>query len=244
MTQFNDISSNKDGLLQSCEVMSFGDEGYGRIANDANLLAQFTNRINRGMDRFAFLAMTADGRWQWDDSNYTDLAIGQTNIVATQRNYTFSLEHLEIEKVLIQNSSSGLWAEILPIDEKSPDSRAYFENNAGRSGTPSMYDKRGDTLWLDFTPNYSQTNGIKVYFKRGPSYFTVADTTKKPGFASIFHNYPALYASAHYAIERSMPQAKSLFELLQEQEKAVKEYYSKRNLDERPQLKPFYQNNK
>ena len=240
---FSDLSVEKNGILQSCEVMCFGDSSYGRITDDADLLAQFTNRVNRAYDEFAFLALTSDGRWQFDDNNYTDLAIGQTNLVATQRNYTFSLEHLEIERVLIQNTS-GTWTEIRPLDASDVDSIAYFENNTGRTGFPTQYDKRGDTLWLDFTPNISVTNGIKVYFTRGPSYFLTTDTTKKPGFASIFHDYLALNASANYSIIRQIPNAKSVYQLLEKKEKAIKDYFSKRNRDERPALSAFYQNNK
>jgi len=236
-------TTTKNGLLQDCEIKVFGDEGYGKITGDSNLLLQFTNRINRAFDRYVFLAMSADGRWQWDDNNYTDMSIGLTNIVATQRTYTFALEHLEIEKVLVADST-GNWHLLTPIDEDDRNAIDYLENNGSRTGIPTRYDKRGDTIFLDVTPNYSYSNGLKVFFKRGPSYFVSTDTTKVAGFASIFHPYLPLHASMTYTVDRTMPQAKNLFDLVTTMERDIQAYYGRRNKDEQPRIRPAYQNNK
>jgi len=239
---FNDTAT-KTGILQNTEIKLFGDEGYGQITGDANRLYQFTDRANRALDRFAFLAMSADGRWQWDDNNYVDISIGTTSLVSGQRNYTFALEHLEVEKVLVLNAS-GEYSVLKSIDASDPDAVAYLENNAGRSGTPTQYDKRGDTIFLDFTPNYSIANGLKIYFKRGASYFVYTDTTKAPGFASIFHKFVPMHMSAMYAVDRTMPEAKNYVDLLQMEEKDIKQFYSARSKDERPTISTSYQNNK
>jgi len=242
---FNDIAKTNPsgGIIQEDETILFGDEGYGRISGDTNRLYQFTVKANQALDRFAFLAMTSDGRWQWDDSNYTDISIATTNIVSGQRTYTFALEHLEIEKVLI-SSSNGTWSVIEPIDETDKDERYYLENNTGRTGTPNKYDKRGDTIFLDMTPNYAGTNALKIYFKRGPSYFATTDTTKIPGIPSVFHSFIPLHSSVNYAIDKSMPIAKDKYTQLSEMEKSIKFFYSARNKDESPKLQAYYQNNK
>jgi len=242
---FNDVAKTNPtgGIIQECETILFGDEGYTSISGDTNRLYQFTSKANQALDRFAFLAMTSDGRWQWDDTNYTDVSIATTNIVATQRNYTFALEHLEIEKVLVA-SSNGTWSVIEPMDQEDWDEKYYLENNNSRTGTPNKYDKRGDTIFLDVTPNYSGTGYLKIYFKRGPSYFTIADTTKKPGIPSVFHSYIPLHASVNYAIDKSMPIAKDKFGQMTEMERTIKFFYSARNKDEKPSIKPAWQNNK
>ena len=81
--QFSDTSATKGGLIQECESQVFGDNSYGRISNDASLLATFTRYINEALNRVASLIMTADGRWQWDDTNTTDYPIGTTDLVTT-----------------------------------------------------------------------------------------------------------------------------------------------------------------
>lgn len=236
-------TTHKNGILQHIEIKVFGDNGYGKITDDSDRLYQFVDRINRAMDRFTFLAMTADGRWQWDDNNYTTSSIATTNLVSGQREYEFALDHLEIERVLVQDSS-GTWQVIKPIDQQDDDAVLYLENNTGRTGFPTKYDKRGTTLWLDFTPNYNKTGGLKVYFKRGADYFETSDTSKAPGFASNFHYFVPLHASTHYGLDRALPEAKNWYELLQIEENSIKTYFSMRNKDERPRLAVNYQNNK
>ena len=239
--QFNDTVT-KTGILQDIEESLFGDDGYGSITNDSNRLYQFTNKSNRALDRFCFVAMTADGRWQWDDTNYSTMSIATTNLVANQRDYTFALDHLAIEKVLIKDES-GMWKVINPIDQNDQDEGVYLENN-NRIGTPTRYDKRGDTLFLDVTPDFSVTGGIKIYFKRGPDYFEYTDTTKVPGIPSIFHGYIPLHVKTAYAIDKTMPQAKNLYELLQEYEKSIKLHYATRQIDDKPRIRIFNQSNK
>lgn len=238
---FNDTTT-KSGILQDCEVRLFGDEGYGSITNDTNRKYQFTVKANQALDRVVYLILKSDGRWQFDDNNYTDMAIGLTNVVSGQRDYTFSLEHLEIEKVLIQDAG-GQWHVITAIDQNDQDVNAYLENNGVRQGTPTRYDKRGDTIWLDVTPNYNVTNGLKVFFKRGASYFVSTDTTKVPGIASIFHKFVSLHMSVSYAVDKTMPNMVSWANLLAVEEASIKSFYTKRNKDEKPGLRPLIQNN-
>jgi hypothetical protein len=242
MLPFNDTSSTKSGIIQDCEITLFGDEGYGSISGDTNRLLQFTNRANRALDRLVYLAMTADEKWQFDDSNYNDLAIATTDIVATQRDYQFALDHLEIEKVLIQRND-GVWVTLDPLS-KTENKNTYYENNAGNTGVPTRYEKRGNTIFLDVVPDYSLVNALKIYFTRGASYFTSTDTTKTAGFASPFHKFIPLHMKTHYAIDRQMPLGKNLYDLLQVEENAIKDFYSNRMKDEKPRLQVTYQNNK
>ncbi len=238
---FSDTTT-KSGILQDCEITLFGDEGYGSITGDTNRLLQFTSRANRALDRLVYLAMTADEKWQFDDNNYTDLAIAVTNIVTTQRDYQFALDHLEIEKVLIMRPD-GVWITLKPLSD-TENQNTYYENNTGNSGTPSRYEKRGSTIFLDVVPNYSMTNGLKIYFTRGASYFASTDTTKVAGFASPFHKFIPMHMKTGYAIDRQMPMAKNLFEMLTTEEQSIRDFYSNRKKDEKPKLQVIQQNNK
>lgn len=241
--QFKDTAT-KLGLIEYCETTLFGDSGYGQISNNTNRLYQFTGRINRAQDRFVFLAMTADGRWNYDDNNYTDYGIATTNLVSGQRDYTFALEHLEIEKVLIKDSS-GTWTLLTKTIDVSDTfgnsnlAKTYLENNTGNTGMPVAYDKMANSIIFDKSPNYNSTSGLKIYFKRGPSYFAYTDTIKVPGFASIFHEYLALHASVNYAIDRTITIAKDKYTQLAQMEVSIGRFFSTRNKDEKPRLKPL-----
>jgi hypothetical protein len=226
--QFND-SANKSGLVQACESTLFGDNGFGRISDDTNLLADFTRRLNEGLNIVASAIMQADGRWQWDDNNNTDFPIGTTNLVANQQDYTFEVTHLKINRVEVKDES-GNWTLLTPIDARDVEvALAEFEATAG---VPQYYDKIANSVFLYPVSSYSQAASLKVYFQRPPSYFTSSDTTKVPGFNSLFHNLVALIACREYALDRQMPVAKSLAERVQIGLQDISDAYTLRNKDE------------
>ncbi len=235
-------TSTKTGIFQNIEIKVFGDQGYGSITNDTSRLYQFTDRCNRALDRFVFLALTADGRWEFDDNNQTDLSIATTSLVSGQNQYTFALEHLEIEKVLVMDND-GKWHVIRAAGINDQDANSFLQEGTDRTGVPTRYFKRGASIFMDATPDYNSNGGLKIYFKRGPSYFVYTDTTKVPGIPSIFHPFVPSHASAHYAMDRGMPVAKSLFQLLQIDEAAILKFYGSRARDDKPRMTTLWQNN-
>jgi hypothetical protein len=223
-------TSTKLGLVQDCEMNVFGN--YGDISGNANRLYDFTARMNRSLDKVASKIMAVDGRWQWDDSNYTDFPIGQTDLVNGQADYTMSVDFLVIEKVQILDSEDNL-VTLQPLDITDPISQQYLDAAATvTDSTPIYYDKKGSSLVLYPTVNYSKTNGLIVHHKRPPSYFAHTDTTKIPGIPSIFHRYVSLDASLDYAISHSMPVKNDLAVLVQTMEVQIEEHYQKRSKDE------------
>lgn len=192
------------------------------------------NDCNEALDRFWQIALTADGKWQIDDSNNTDLPVGTTNLVSGQQDYSLASEVMQIEKVLIKDSQ-GNWLEIFPIDISQTQNDIYAKNvwtlPTGDSGSPSRYDKVGTSIFLDPIPNYNSTSGLKVVFKRGPSYFASTDTTKQPGVPVIFHDYISRYASWLFLTDKNPTKAMPLFPILQREESSIIEFYSERDKD-------------
>lgn len=243
--QFSDTSSAKNGLIQESESLIFGDNSYGRISGDANLLATFTRYINEALNRVTSLILTSDGRWQWDDTNNTDFPIGVTNLVTTvgseQQDYSFGITFLKITRVECQDAS-GAWQLLKPIDQVDviDQSLTDFLKTAGM---PAYYDKIGNSVFLYPKPlgtAVTATGGLKVWFQRPPSYFTISDTTKVPGFNSMYHRLVALLASRDYAIARQLPVGKDLTSLVQLQEDSLGESYALRNKDEKNKLAARY----
>lgn len=231
--QYSDLT-NKTGILQDAEIALYGDNGYGTITGNTNKLLQFTARINRRQDRFIALAFEADGTWQYDDSNYTDFPTATTNIISGQRDYTFDLTMLEIEKVMIYPSSTATaYVPLTTVDIREAVYVPVALNNPTNVGAPYQYDKTGNSVILDPSPNYSIAAGLKVIFKRGPSYFLSTDTTKVPGFPSIFHNYLSRGAALDYAIDRNMPIAANLAAQVAEIERQIGIFYGRRAADEK-----------
>lgn len=233
-------TTHKNGLVQLCEAWcGFND---GDISGNATLLAQFTGWMNLGLDDIWGIILPASGLWELDDSNYTDYPFITTNLVSGQRDYSFTTDGsgnviLDIYRVMVADPA-GTYHEIYPVNQQTATSKtgnsidtSSFINGLNTSGTPTRYDKTGNGIFLDVIPNYNSTNGLKVFINREASYFTVADTTKKPGFAGLYHSYPALYASEMYAGIKSLANLKKLNADKIAMRREVEEYYSNRAKD-------------
>ncbi len=238
---FSDTSSSKAGLIQECESLVFGDNSYGRISGDANLLATFTRYLNEGLNRVVSLILTSDGRWQWDDNNNTDFPIATTNLVTTlgseQQDYAFSVTFLKINRVEVLDAA-GSWHLLKPIDQND----LYDQSLTDFLKTPNLpmyYDKIANSIFLYPKPlatAVTSTAGLKVWFQRPPSYFATSDTTKVPGINSMYHRLIALIASRDYALMKQLSNAKALADMVLQQEDSLGEAYALRNHDEKPGL--------
>ena len=234
--QFSDTGTQKNGLIQDCEQTVFSS--YGTISGDTQLLADFTNRLNRAYDKLATVIMSADNRWQWDDRNYAStLPIASTDLEDGQRDYTVDLEHLRILRVQVKDSAGNLLT-ARPIDIHDPEGRAmYDESPTPVVGIPTLYDKFADVLRLYPTPNYDASGGLIVHFQRAPSYFLTTDTTKSPGVPVTLHRYLSRFASADYAVDHQLQSKNDLFNLVQTMERDVVEWYNQRSKDEQLQFR-------
>lgn len=185
--------------------------------------------------------LESTGRWQWDDTNQTDLPIATTDITSGQQQYSFADEHLKIERVEVLDENSN-WQPLRPFDieDESNFGRAYSEL-ADESGVPYRYDVQGDSIFLHPVPDYSQSNGLKVFFLRGPVNFTSSELstgTKEPGFASLFHHIIAYLVSRDYALAHELPNANNLDAIAEREMAKLKDFYSQRHRNERKRITP------
>lgn len=233
---FNDTSTYK-GIIQKIERLVYGNDAVGRITGNTTLFKQWTAEVNCAMDRAFHIIFMADGRWQFDDSNHTDYPIIATNLVANQRDYSFTTDGnsnliLDIHKVLIADDS-GLYHEAERVDVQSEDAMDAFWDGQNVAGQPYRYDKTANGIFLDPVPSYNETSGLKIYISREGSYFTTSDTTKKAGFAGLYHEYLAVYPAWQYAQANSLANQNALYQNVLALEKSITEHYSRRQKDER-----------
>lgn len=235
---FSDVA-NLDGLIQECERIT--QLGVAGISGSTNLLKAFTARINQALDRFAYLSLMGDGRWQVDDTNATDFPIGTTNLVSGQQDYQFASDVLVVNKVLAKNSQ-GTWGEIYPVDVAQTENNIFALNTwqlpANDIGTPRTYDKFGNSILLDPIPNYNSTGGLKVVFSRNFIKFAYTDTSTSPGIPSLFHGYLSLCASYPFCRDNGKTNAVTIKNDIIQMEDAIQEFYSKRDKDTRTMIIP------
>lgn len=234
-SQFSD-TTNKNGIIQNIESnVGFKD---GDISGNAVELKKWTTQVNLALDWVIAIILRVSGKWQFDDSNHTKYPIITTNIVSGQRDYAFVLDEqsnllLGIHKVMVKNSATGYFQEIFPVDVQSDSDTEDFYSGVDATGVPMRYDKTANGIFLDPIPSYNSTGGLKIYINREGSYFASSDTTKKPGFAGLFHDYLAIRPSYFYFLRKKMFDSAKFFksEML-EMEDAIKKHYRDRAKDD------------
>lgn len=238
---YNDTSTNQ-GILQECESLLF-DNQYGAITSNTSLVQTFTRYANRALDRIVSLIMDADSRWQWDDNNNTDYPIATALLVSGQKDYAFSITQLNIARVEAQDSN-GNYQRLLPIDVNDIITSVNSFENA--NGSPVFYDKLANSIFLYPTPSYSTVNdideeaqGLKIWFQRGANYFATTDTTKEPGFVSLFHRLVPLWMSYDYAFSRQLPLADNLMMEIEKLEDQMQDFFLLRQKDEHKTMKAY-----
>lgn len=201
--QYSD-TTNKNGILQRIEQLTgLGDAG---ITGNATLLKVMTATVNDAFDELMPLLLSYSDKIRFDDQNHSDLPIGTLNIVSGQADYTItvddnSLDILNITDIRILPSSSATnYVDIQRLymdDQRALDA---MSPNPSDSGVPTYWLENNNTIFLNPEPNYSATNGIKIYFERIQSYFASTDTTKTPGIPRIFHGLLPLIAAHEWLV--------------------------------------------
>lgn len=208
-------------------------------------------RTNLGYEQVVGWLINADGKWQFDDTNYGDFPIGTFTLVSGQGKYSFNDKFLQIIDVQIK-TVNGKYRIIQPIDQKDLDPKFRLQlplrERFAIDGYPIFYDKlSSDTLELLPAPDNGVTvtldAGLRIYFKRTADLFTSAQVstgTKVPGFDSTFH----VILSYMAALPFCMSYKKDRVALYQSEVIRLKDeilqQYTKRSKDERNAMTSEY----
>ncbi len=198
--------------------------------------ADLLRRVNDAYEESVSIIIGCDGRWQFDDTNFTDFPIGKATLVAGTKDYPFDVTHLEIERVEVLDNS-GIWHQLDPLDISQID--GAINEFMKTDGLPQYYDKNGASVVLYPGPaNGSVTlvAGLKVFFQRTAAIFTSAEVTtgtKKPGFASPHHYLISYKAALPYAMAYKKDRVPLLMAEIAKREEKLIEHYSRREKDRR-----------
>ncbi|HEX8609331.1 MAG TPA: hypothetical protein VF679_11880, partial [Pedobacter sp.] len=227
----------KTGLIQKVEY--YTGLGDAAISGNATLLKQVTGFINDWYGICISDILNADGRWEYDDTNHTDLPVITTALMSGQQDYTLTVDDnsaqiLEITRVEIKDPE-GNWHQLRPKDQR--DIKMGFSEYGEEGGIPTEFDVNGATINLFPTPNFSQAASLKGFVKREGSYFASIDTTKKAGFAAPYHIILALGASYDFGLAKGKGNTATLRQELEQRRAELVAHYSRRNKFEQPTLR-------
>jgi hypothetical protein len=203
-------------------------------------VADIVIAANAAVDHVVALINRCDSRWQWDDTNQSDLPIATTTITSGQADYSLSASHISIDRVEIKDSA-GNWTLLRPKDQHDTTDRALSTTT---SGIPTEYDKFGSTIMLSPVPNYTQAASLKIYFTRPPVAFDSGDTSEQPGFNPLFHDLVPLWIAYDHAIANGKKAANLIFAAIQQKEAEIREFYALRSRDERSRMAVNRESNK
>jgi hypothetical protein len=177
--------------------------------------------------------MQADGIWTVDDTNHDDQPRAYTDLVSGQSDYAIlgaspdtDKDWLEVIGVNCKNAG-GVWYELKYIADKR-----FGEPKTQRdtvSGEPVSFYLEGTQLFLDSAPSYSSEGGLEVIFNRAPLYFVSTDTTKRPGFNTLFHEYLVLQPTYWWEKYKKVGDPEQTKRDIKEMEKDMADFYSNRN---------------
>lgn len=231
---YND-TTNLQGIMQAVESIVFNE--YGKISTNPERKQTFTRHCNSAMDHISSIVLSNDNTWEFDDTNSTDFPIGYTDMADGLSDYSLPNAYLKMLGVSIKDKT-GLWVklrQISPEDMNGQDRDEFMKIPS----QPIYYDIIGSSIVLYPAPalqNVTLTQGLKVYSQRAMQYFTSTDTTKEPGFPSIYHRLVVLWTAYYYCQENSIQKTKPLLEEIQMMELDLKKYYSLRNKTRKPRV--------
>lgn len=233
--QFNETTNLTGGIQLIERLTNMGD---GAISGDATKLKQFTAAINDGFDMIMPRLLSYTSYIRWDDINHTDQPIGTFNIVSGQSDYQVkeddnSLDILNITRVkFLQSATETLYQDLTRMTIDNPKATNAMSPNSDEVGIPNYFLEKGNIMFLYLQPNYSATNGVKIFFEREQSYFASTDTTKEPGVPKPFQQLPFLYAAHEWLLVNKANNTTLIQRLeakIKQKEDALDAMISKRN---------------
>lgn len=234
-------ATNRTGIIQLLEDLTNTQSS----STSSYPVAVKIRDINSAFDDYQNLVKQSSGTWQADDSNHVKYPNMKFNLSSTQQDYTFTVDEQgnqvqDIYRVEIKNAD-GVWTLLKPYDE-------FLEEEAIGArelltGTPARYYKTANGIFLDVTPNYNSTLGIRMFYTRSPDYFTTTDVTnetKEPGIPNGHHRYLAYKPAYWYWLPKDTAKANAYLSEVMRIETSIQKDISLRNRDERPRMASSY----
>lgn len=217
---FNSDANGQDLVTLLNDLTGMDNNVYSLQAKTRDM-----NRANRAIWTWIHEAY---GGWQYDDKNNTsDFPTAKSDLVSGQTDYSIPTEANTVIGVEVKNTS-GVWERLQQLTvEQIQDHQAEAEFNKTAS-QPRWYRPIGNSIKIYPASNYSQTASIRVIYDRETNSFLPTDTTKTPGFDSVFHEAVAIGGGAYFSSYKTIAQMASLQGQWLDYERRIKEHYSSR----------------
>lgn len=221
-------TTNRTGIIQALE----DETGTQDVSSYSTAVK--TVRLNSAFDDYQKLVVKVAGSWQADDTTHTKYPNMTFNLATGQKDYTFTKDEQnnqiqDIYRIECKNPD-GTWKVLRYIDEM--DESEAISSIDLLTGTPEEYYLTANGAFLVTAPNYTQANGIRMFFTRSPNYFLSSDTTKEPGIPNGHERYLIAKAAYWYWLPKETAKAQILWNEVMKLEKDIEENFSSRKRGE------------
>lgn len=197
-----------------------------------------TARINAAFDDYQKMVVRVAGTWQADDTNHTKYPNMTFDLTSSQHDYTFTEDEQgnqiqDIYRVEVKNPD-GTWKVLKYLNEM--DETTAISTLDSQTGTPESYYLTANGIFLVVAPNYTQSNGIRMFFTRSPDYFLSSDTTKTPGIPNGHERYLIAKAAYWYWLPKDTTRAQIFWNEVTKIESDIEKEYSQRTRMTKPSL--------
>lgn len=221
-------TTNRTGIVQALED-----------ATNTQDVSSYTSAIkirdiNLAFDDYQNLVKRTSGSWQADDTRHTRYPNMTFDLNDSQKDYTFTNDEQgnqiqDIYRVECKDAN-GNWKVLKYVNEMSY--TAAISQIDTETGVPDEYYLTANGVFLVTAPNYTQTNGIRMFFTRSPNYFTTDDTTSEPGIPNGHHKYLFLKPAYWYWMPKDSVRASLFLNELNKIEDEIKGDFAGRIRDE------------
>jgi hypothetical protein len=232
LIQFSD-TTNKQGIVQAIRRRT----GTNTASGGSYPIEDITLDVNMALSNFLIIANEAAGKNQpVDDTNHIDYPVIYADVFSGEQDVVITLDAngnqiQNIYKVIL-TKLDGTKQVLRQIDITDTDDSFLLDST---SGIPETFDLSANGIFLHQKPNFSLVGALEIWTSRGGSYFTAADTTKKPGIPERFGEYLILRPSYFYCLEKGKEQAGAYREALYGRdgrggmEAQIRAFYAKRD---------------
>ena len=181
--------------------------------------------LNYAIDDYSYIAMTADGLWQVDDTEDSGVSRATASLTANQNSISLNIEHLQISFIELEDSDGNKYR-LEPYDLRKS---KHTTPDTTSTSKPTRYDYYGGVLYFDSFTDAAYT--IRMFYTRPFNHLTDAGTTTEVGIPSIHSEYLVLHALARLGLrtaDENRVQVRQEVDLFEER---IRDFYSHRDED-------------
>jgi len=205
-------------------------------------LARKIRSIGRNLDKLVNLILENDPAAIFDDPNYADLAEGTLTLTNGQTVYNLAEDEnfadvLYVTKVFVKDSVGNYYELNRYGTNDANIASSLKQNTAFAIFNPQNYFRQsGKRIILGFTPNYTASVGIYIYFQRAPKHPTVSDTSMELGIPSTYHQLVALMCAYDYARAKTLENRNDLLVEIREERESLGLHIDNQEPNKRTQI--------